>query len=69
MRDLSTLMNTTQVAELLTELTGDRWDRKKVHLYWKRGTKKFPYPDETISGIPYWYRDTIEGYAKIEKEK
>lgn len=53
-------INSTKAAEILAEITGKKWDRKKVHLYWKRGTKGFPYPDEMpeYSG-PLWERETI----------
>lgn len=63
MNEISSLINTTQVAKLLSEITGDRWDRKKVHLYWKY-RDKLPQPDEYIGNIPCWYRETIEKYAK-----
>lgn len=66
MGKISDLINTTQTARLLAELTGQRWDRAKVHLYYKRGTKDFPQPDEFISGTPYWYRKTIDKYAKAK---
>jgi len=64
------LMNTTQVGDLLAELTGnEKWDRRKVAMYRKRGTKGFPQPDAVIGNAPYWYRDTIEKYARTEEKK
>lgn len=66
--EMPELLNTTQVGELLAELTGENWDKRKVSVYRGRGTRNFPKPDSESSGTPLWFRETIENYAEeIEK--
>ncbi|GAB7387381.1 hypothetical protein BSNK01_12170 [Bacillaceae bacterium] len=61
------LLGTTEAAALISEITGQKWDRRYIAQY-RRQDPTFPEPDIKIGRRPYWFQSTIEKYAKKKRE-
>lgn len=76
------MLNTKEVANLLSKLTGEKWGTEKINYYLDKGVADFPAPDDVV--VPNgkrqfrkWHKSTIEQYAqnrikrlkRIDKEK
>jgi predicted DNA-binding transcriptional regulator AlpA len=56
------LLGQEDAAQILAEITGERWDRSKVHHYWKRGV--LPEPLFLKGKSPLWSESQIRNFAK-----
>lgn len=63
-------LTTVEAARLLSQMTGERWDKRKVHLYHTRG--QFPKPDKYKRPQerwgPLWNAEKIRAYAGNRKK-
>lgn len=69
------IMGTAEVADYLTEATGQPWTSRKVAKYVQRSRERgfppgaFPEPDVQLGCGSIWLQDTIDAYIQAREIK